>query len=475
MGRKTRVACLLAPHLPVQMEKAHIPNLNGRPLVVGGRPWDPEAVLDCCQKAEEAGVYPGMELSRAEVLCPSAHFLPADEPAYRTAHKAVEESVRYYTDRVESLDLGLVLADVTGLERQFGAAPGDRAAGGRMGAGLAREARSATGLDVRAGLAGSRFTAEQAAHATRPGGWHAIPLGQERSFLSSLPLSVLPSESETLRRLNLLGIRTLGALAKLPRLALIRQFGPQAGFLHDLASGADPRPILSQAPPLALGGAWNFEPPAVDRGRIAAHATRIITAIAADISRQGYQVEGLRISLEDETGKTHSSATSVQPPTADSDRLARRLDSLLERLSPPHPIVDLSVTLYPLRPAHLGATQLSLFTGPTDGRRARLQEALRRLRQRFGEMIIVIGSLLGPPPPRPIQVTTDPVGLPRAVVWPDHILPVDRIYEHWRENRRWWSRPVLRDYYRAETSDGQVRVLFCERSNDRWWLERRYL
>ena len=90
-------------------------------------------------------------------------------------------------------------------------------------------------------------------------------------------------------------------------------------------------------------------------------------------------------------------------------------------------------------------------------------------------MVIIIGSLLGPPPPRPIHVTTDPVGLPRAVAWPDHILPVNRIYEHWRENRRWWSRPVLRDYYRTETSDGQMRVLFCERSSDRWWLERRYL
>jgi protein ImuB len=340
---------------------------------------------------------------------------------------------------------------------------------------LAREARNVTGLDVRVGLAGNRFAAQQAARAARPSGWHAVPPGQERSFLSPLPLVILPTEAETLRRLNLLGIRTLGALARLPRLALIRQFGPQAGFLHDLASGADPRPILSEAPPLTLEGAWSLEPPAVDRGRISAHAARIVTTLAADISRRGYQVEGLRVTLEDETGEPHSSAASVKPPSADSDQLARRLESLLERLSPPHPIVDLSVTLYPLRPAHLGATQLSLFTGPADGRKARLQEALRRLRQRFGEMIIVIGSLLGPPLPRPIQVTTDPVGLPRAVVWPDHILPVDRIYEHWRENRRWWSRPVLRDYYRAETCDGQVRVLFCERSSDRWWLERRYL
>jgi hypothetical protein len=70
--------CLLAPHLPVQVERRRDPSLDGQPLVVGGRPWDPGAVLDCCPEAAAAGVRPGMRLSRAEALCPSARFLPAD-------------------------------------------------------------------------------------------------------------------------------------------------------------------------------------------------------------------------------------------------------------------------------------------------------------------------------------------------------------------------------------------------------------
>jgi hypothetical protein len=34
----------------------------------------------------------------------------------------------------------------------------------------------------------------------------------------------------------------------------------------------------------------------------------------------------------------------------------------------------------------------------------------RWLWERFGEMIVVVAPLLGPPPLRPIQVTTDPQG-----------------------------------------------------------------
>ena len=212
-----------------------------------------------------------------------------------------------------------------------------------------------------------------------------------------------------------------------------------------------------------------------DRGPLAAQAGRIVAVLAADLARRGYQAEGLRIRLEDEAGQSHTAAAPVEPPTADPDRLTRRAVSLLERLDLRRPVVEVSVTLYPLRPAYLGATQLALFTGPADARRSRLQEVLRRLRERFGEMIIVVAALLGPPPPRPIQVTIGPDGLPRALVLPDHMLPVARVYEHWRERRRWWARPVRRDYYRLETDDGRVRVVFRDLEGERWWLERRYL
>ena len=90
-----KVACLLAPHLPVQVERQQDPALAEGPLVVGGRPWDEGAVLDGCPQAAAAGVTPGMRLSRAEALCPAACFVPAREEAYRAAVRAASESVRF--------------------------------------------------------------------------------------------------------------------------------------------------------------------------------------------------------------------------------------------------------------------------------------------------------------------------------------------------------------------------------------------
>lgn len=462
------VYCLLAAHLPVQVERRRDPDLLGRPLVVGGRPWDAQAVLDCCPLAERAGVRPGMRLSQAEALCPEAAFVPADEPAYLAAHRTLEQALRQFTDRVETVELGLLLADVAGLERTLGPAP-------RLVRRLTRIAGEASRLDVSGGLAGDRFTAEQAARAARAGYGQAVPPGEEAAFLSSLPISALPADAEFLRRLHLLGIRTLGALAALPRLALVRQFGAYAGFLHDLASGRDPRPVRPDAPPLVLEGASLFEPPLATRQALVANAERISALLAADLTRRGYQAEGLRVTIEDETGEVHTMAMQVEPPSADPQLLARRVAALLTTPTPSQPVVALTVALYPLRPAYLGASQLALFVSPREARWMRLQEVLRRLRDRFGEMVVLVASLLGPPPPRSVEVALGEDGLPCALALPDRILRVVRVYEHWRERRRWWARAVLRDYYRLELGDGQVRVVFRELEGGRWWMERRYI
>jgi nucleotidyltransferase/DNA polymerase involved in DNA repair len=463
-----RVACILMPHLPVQVERQHDPSLAETCLIVGGRPWDAGAVLDCCPQAVAAGVAPGMRLSQAETLCPAARFVLAHEEPYRVAHDALADVAGRFTSTVETAGLGLLYAGVSGLERRFGPDT-------HLAHQMALEASRTSGLDVRVGVGNGKFVAEQAARAARPSSGCVVPSGEERAFLSPLPLSTLPADPEMRRRLHLLGVRTLGALASLPRLAVVRQFGPHAAPLHDLARGVDPRPVQADAPPLTLERTRTFNDPLSDRGPLLAHANQMATRLTGALSRQGYQAEGLRLRLEEESGEEHAVGAPVKPPSAEAEKLSRLAGRLLGGVAVTGPVAALSLTVYPLRPFHLGATQLALFTAPTEVRWGRLQEALRRLRERFGEMIVVVASLLGPPPPRPIQVTTDAQGLPRALVWRDRIREVEMIYETWRERRRWWSRPVERDYFRLETGDGQVRMVFYDTRAGRWLLERRHI
>jgi hypothetical protein len=90
-------------------------------------------------------------------------------------------------------------------------------------------------------------------------------------------------------------------------------------------------------------------------------------------------------------------------------------------------------------------------------------------------MIIVVASLIAPPTPRRIQVTTGPMGVPLALVWRDRMRRIELIHESWRERRSWWGRPIERDYFRVETADEQIRVVFLNRRDGQWHLERRHI
>jgi len=472
-----KIICLLAAHLPVQVERrAGAPDTA--PLIVGGRPWDPGAVLDCSPDAASAGVRLGMRLARAAQVCSGATFVPARETVYREAHAALEAVLRLHTDRIETAGLGYLFADVSDLRVAPGRDPAQVDV--ELARSLAREVQQVSPLDARIGLAPQRFTAEQAARAARPRGWCPVQPGQERSFLSPLPLESLPLDPEMHRRLHLLGITTLGTLAALPRAAIVRQFGADAGLFHDLAAGRDPRGVYPDAPPLVVERSHQCEPPLRDAGPLIARVARLGESAATDLARRKHQAQGMTLTLEDETGKTHIVSTAIEPPTADVEQLKRQALVLATRATLTCAVSCVTLALYPLRPAYLAATQLALpvlsatFTAPTDARGRALQETLRRLRQRFGELIVIVASLLAPPGPRPIQATTDPQGQPLALVWDRRFHPVARVYEHWRERRRWWMQPVLRDYYRLELRDRQVKVVFRDLENDGWYLERRW-
>ena len=79
----------------------------------------------------------------------------------------------------------------------------------------------------RAGVAGTHFAATIAAVHARAGTPVAVPPGDEAAFLAPYPSGLLTTDLDVRARLTRFGLRKIGAVAELPRSALIARFGDE--------------------------------------------------------------------------------------------------------------------------------------------------------------------------------------------------------------------------------------------------------
>jgi hypothetical protein len=276
--------------------------------------------------------------------------------------------------RVEAVDRGVALVDVTGLGPSLGDEP-------RIAARAVALVRKVAPLPVRAGIGDNRWLAVLAARLARlsrpeaPAAFHAFPAGAVavRHAMAALPLILLPAEPETRQRLALFGLTTLGELAGLPRSAVGAQFGQEGERLQALARGEDPRPLIPRRRPERLVTRATFEPP-VDGVGGAALALRRCCAELCDRLRARHLAPGrATLTLELDGAPRLAIELAFPEPALEPDWIARllltRLDAIglvFDRLSDP------------------ASRQLATFTAQA-ARWEELRWELERLNARFGE------------------------------------------------------------------------------------------
>lgn len=174
------VLCLLFPRLPVQVALRQRPQLAGRPFAVLDGAGEQSPVIAASPAAAAAGILAGMDAGNARRRCPAALFLPSNIGACFEALDAIVEILRLRaTPRVAIGGHDHIFVDLDGVTT---AAMPPAVAASRI-AGLAR---SWSGFEVRAGLAGTAPEALLAARACRKSALVAVEPGDAAAD-ASLP------------------------------------------------------------------------------------------------------------------------------------------------------------------------------------------------------------------------------------------------------------------------------------------------
>jgi DNA polymerase-4 len=95
------------------VEQRDNPDLQGKPVIVGGAPDSRGVVAACSYEARKFGIHSAMSSRTAFRLCPQAVFIPPNFTVYRAVSSQIREIFHDYTDLVEPLSLDEAFLDVT--------------------------------------------------------------------------------------------------------------------------------------------------------------------------------------------------------------------------------------------------------------------------------------------------------------------------------------------------------------------------
>jgi protein ImuB len=313
--------------------------------------------------------------------------------------------------------------------------------------------------------------------------------------LAPLHVSALRLDPDTVRTLERLGLKTVGALIDMPRLALARRFrgGEDVVDALDRMLGRKPEPLTAapvDPPPRAL---LKLEEPATHPEASGQALERLIPELVRQLQQRHLGARRLSLTGFRVDGSTAVASVATAIPSRDPKHLQRLLSDKAAMLDPEFGFDAFALTAEWTE--QLGAAQDSLVEEPSGERElARLVDRLtvklgpRRVRRPQAEeshlperasgwvsALAKAEPIESPPVTRPQRlldrpeaidvIYATPEGIPRRFVWRRAVHDIARAEGPERIAPEWWRQPSsarLRDYYKVEDAEGRRYWIYRE-------------
>jgi DNA polymerase-4 len=339
------------------VELLRYPHLRGQPVVVGGRrrmaQGEPEpgsfatlrgytgrgVITTSTYEARALGVFSGMGLMKAAKLAPDALLLPADFDAYRKYSRMFKDAVRAIAPQVEDRGIDEIYIDLTELVAASAAegAPDPWARARAIATDIQRSVREVTGLSCSVGITPNKLLSKIASELNKPGGVSVVRPDDIRSMVWPLAVRKINGIGpKANKKLEQLGIHTIGDLAQQDAAWLIEHFGRSYGaWMHEAAHGRDERPVVTYSEPKSISRETTFEDdlhPVRDKAQLTKIFTDLCVRVAGDLERKGYAGKTIGLKIRYDNFHTVTRDLTIDMPTQDAKIIRRAAGECLKRV-----------------------------------------------------------------------------------------------------------------------------------------------
>ena len=377
------------------VEETQNPKLRDKAFAVGGKPDERGVVASCSYAARRMGVRSAMPMSKALRLSPRLIIVSARHNLYSEVSRQVMQRLHDLTSRVEQISIDEAFLDISDI----------RAQPERIARTLQARIRDELQLPCSIGIASNKMVAKIATEVGKslvlsntrsdekiapPNALTIVPAGEEASFLSVLPADMLWGVGpKTFARLNELGIRTIGDIAKWPESEMIRMFGENGRDLARHSKGIDDRPITTERETKSISQEITFSRDVRDDKALEKTVREQAAEVARQLRKNELAGSTVKLKMRWPDFTTLTRQTTFDHRTDQEEEIAQAALDLLRSVRKPNQ----AVRLIGVGVSGLGQPIRQLGLWDMDNEKSRrLQEAVDALQEKYGNNVIHKGE-----------------------------------------------------------------------------------
>lgn len=379
------------------------PEIRERPVVVVGSKEDRHGiVLAKNMIAKRAGVKTGDVYWEAKIKCgENIVEIQADFETYLQVSKAVRRIYADYTDRIEAYGIDECWLDVTSSCDMFGG-------GRKIAEEIRQRVKSEIGITVSIGVSWNKIFSKLGSDMKKPDAITEITPNNYRSIVWPLPVQeLLYVGRATQRKLNKIGVKTIGDLAETDEKRLVSLLGKWGAYLHSFAVGRDESPVVTveeEQNVKSIGNSLTVYRDLEDDGDVEMVIYLLSDSVAARMRETGLErARTVYVSVRDRNLASYGKQGKLPRPTGDINEIAKTALKLFKELYPwQEKVRGVGVSVSDF---YFGPVQLDMFHDEeTEKKRKRLYSAIDDLRKKYGNNIVQAAVVYKDPKLRDLDV-----------------------------------------------------------------------
>ena len=374
------------------VEQQAQPSLRSKPIGVTGKPTERSIITAFSREAKRYPVTTAMPVWEAKRHCPDLTLVSGHPERYVETSRRFLEILKEYTVMIQVYSIDEVFMDVS----QEAARHGGPVA---MARDIQRRFHDALGPCITATLgiasAGKVF-AKLVGKRNKPNGIGLLRDEEIPRLLETTQVGEVCGIGPRIeRRLNQIGLVTLADLGTAPETLLRKEFGVYGLFLHHLGLGRDPTPVVPYTeipPPKSVGHSKTLPPEMRDVSLALLVLRELADKVAGRLRRLGYVSRTIHCGFRTGVlGPGYAKQAALALPSDDGETIYRACRSILDAI-PVHPAEIALVSVSATQLVERDALPDLLFE--EDRRRDRLNGAVDKIRHRYGDAAIRLGTSL---------------------------------------------------------------------------------